>query len=100
MTVGGHRHGPFPTRRDAVAVVVGPRVRYIVHPGTVMSRNDRDRHFISAPRLAALYGVRDYVVVDDDRPGFRAEPGDVHLYPRFDGDYRLPTAGPIDGRHI
>ena len=75
---------------------VRPRVRYVLHPGYVTSATDGQEHFIGGPRLAALYGVgiRDIrAVVFGDMPGYREQPGDVHLHPRFDGDYILP-AGP------
>ncbi len=75
---------------------VGPRVRYVLHPGYVTSATDGQEHFIGGPRLAALYGVniRDSeTVVFGDEPGYREQPGDVHLHPRYDGHYSLP-AGP------
>ena len=67
-------------------------MRYVLHPGYVISRNDGGRHFVDAPRLARLYGIdiRDSAVVFGDMPDFREQPGDVHLRPRRDGDYRLP----------
>jgi hypothetical protein len=71
-------------------LTVSNRRRFVIHPGWVTSRTDGDRHFITAPVLARLYGVRDYVVAD--QRGHRPEPGDVDLYPRFDGDYRVPEA--------
>lgn len=72
------------------------KIRVFLHPGPVLSKEDRDRHFISAGRLAELYGLRlqDCIVVDWDRPnkilGHRKQESDVHLYPRRDGIYRLP----------
>lgn len=66
-------------------------VRYVIHPGFVVSRTDLDRHYIGAGQLRELYRVpRDarVVVVRPFEPGYREQPGDVHLRPRFDGDYR------------
>ena len=71
--------------------------RYILHPGYVTSKNDGERHYISGLRLMQLYGVnrRDCTIIEGD--GFRSlskyrgQPGDVHLHPRRDGDYRLPV---------
>lgn len=71
------------------------KLRYVLHPGRVTSKNDGQRHYITALSLADLYGVnlRDCTVVlsgEEDRPGYREQPGDIHLRPRIDGDYRLP----------
>lgn len=68
--------------------------RYVLHPGYVTSATDGQDHFIGGPRLAALYGIdiRDREkVVFGDVPGYREQPGDLHLYPRFSGDYSLPS---------
>ena len=73
---------------------VRPRVRYVLHPGYVTSANDGQEHFIGGPRLAALYGVNirgREAVVFGDMPGYRELPGDVHLHPRHDGNYSLPS---------
>ena len=70
-----------------------PRVRYVLHPGYVISANDGQEHFISGPRLAALYGLNigdRKVVVFGDMPTYRELPGDVHLHPRYDGNDSLP----------
>jgi hypothetical protein len=70
-----------------------PKRRIILHPGEVFSEHDRQRHFIDAPRLARLYGVRleDCLVQDYRNPesyrGFYARKNDMHLYPRKDGSY-------------
>lgn len=82
------------------AVVSPPRwpgpEKYVLHPGPVVSQTDGQTHHISAHQLARLYGVRpvDCVVVFPNSPRL----GDlrlrdlIHLYPRYDGDYRLPEA--------
>lgn len=74
--------------------------RYIIHPGWVRSENDGDLHYISARTLMSLYqlNLHDpsiHYVVDQDGRGFGIceTPGDIHLYPRADGDYSLPAAG-------
>jgi len=66
-------------------------VQLVLRPGYIMSKTDGDIHFISADKLADLYGVRlsKCVVVHDQFPYLR-ESSDVtyvHLYPRYDGDY-------------
>lgn len=33
-------------------------MRYVLHPGPIISKNDGDLHYINAPRLARLYGLR------------------------------------------
>lgn len=69
-----------------------PVRRHIIHPGYVRSRNDGERHFISASQLTRLYGLNwlaDHCV-NANEPGYVASPNDVHLYPQYDGNYRLP----------
>jgi hypothetical protein len=69
------------------------RPRYVLCPGWITSRNDGDRHYISAAKLARYYGVnlRDCLI---ELPKQRSHPGFytrmVFLEPRLDGDYRLP----------
>ena len=73
---------------------VRPRVRYVLHPGYVTSATDGQKHFVGGQRLAALYGVdiRDrWAVVFGDEPSYRELPGDVHLRPRHDRNYGLPS---------
>ena len=70
-----------------------PQVRYVLHPGHVISANDGQEHFIDGPQLARLYGlnIRAQNVVLGNRLAHRDMPGDIHLYPRVNGDYRLPA---------
>lgn len=76
-------------------------LRYAVHPDFVISKSDGGVHYIDARQLAWCYRLHpdQYIVIDDsmDRRTYavqmrRAEElGLIHLYPRFDGDYTLPT---------
>jgi hypothetical protein len=68
-------------------------MRYVLHPGYVISATDRDQHFIGGPRLANLYGVDIRNCVYGDVPGYSEQKGDVHLRPRIDGNYTLPKEG-------
>lgn len=67
--------------------------KYALHAGYVYSINDNDRHWISARRLAELYRLRRgewFSWPTGERLiGLRIEDY-IHLYPRNDGDYRLP----------
>ena len=69
------------------------QVRYVLHPGHVISANDGQEHFISGHRLIQLYGlnIRTQKVVYGYSPFHQDLPGDIHLHPRFEGDYRLPA---------
>ena len=69
-------------------------VRYILHPGYVRSKYDGDEHFIGGPRLARLYGVSLRDCVYGDVCTYAPREGDIHLRPRFDGDYQLPGLSP------
>jgi hypothetical protein len=76
---------------DPTAAISRPR--YVLCPGWITSRNDGDRHYISAAKLARYYGVnlRDCLI---ELPGksrrFQVHEKMVFLNPRLDGDYRLP----------
>ena len=63
-------------------------MRYILHPGKVTSRTDGDIHYISALALAKLYGIEPGKYVVYNRYGYREKDGDIHLYPRRDGNYQ------------
>jgi hypothetical protein len=68
LAVGGPRHGeqlPFTEGRRELRVPIMPDLRtasydigvYCVHGGMVRSRNDGDVHYVSASRVANLYGL-------------------------------------------
>jgi hypothetical protein len=63
--------------------------KYCVHGGFVMNVNDRQVHYVSATVVARLYGLPPgsfIIAKQDDVRGLDF----VHLYPRDNGDYRLP----------
>lgn len=66
--------------------------RYVLHPGWIYSKNDRQRQFISGSRLASLYKVSLRDCVYGHRYEYKELPGDVHLHPRLNGDYTLPES--------
>lgn len=73
-------------------------MRFILHPGFIVSASDGQEHYVGARKLSALYGVRlsDCIVVSPDVGlglGYRPTPDDVHLYPRVDGDYSVLWEG-------
>lgn len=80
--------------------------RYLLFPGYVTSRTDRQRHHVSAPQLAALYGVRwdDCLIFPMGRSlDDQQRRNDLHervargeltaLHPRMSGNYALPEPG-------
>jgi predicted aconitase with swiveling domain len=74
---------------------MSPQIRYVLHPGYVESKNDGQRHYISASQLAFLYHVdpRECRVVDPERSETMwgaSTIGLVHLYPKYRGDYQFP----------
>lgn len=76
-------------------------MRYAIHPDFVLSKSDGDVHYIGALQLIFLYRVapRECLVIDDSKDRYtyarlmaRAEEeGLIHLWPRYDGDYTIPT---------
>ena len=65
-------------------------MRYILHRGTVKSRVDGDIHHITEKDLIQLYGVNPKDCKEHDS-NYRPREGDIHLFPRYDGRYVLPT---------
>jgi hypothetical protein len=70
--------------------------QYMLHPGRVISKTDRQEHFIDAPTLARLYGVKlhDCLIVpisDALYPGHSERLDVIHLYPKSNGDYKVPN---------
>ena len=68
--------------------------KYLVCPGYVRSKNDGDRHFISAHRLMNLYGVRPgecFVHVYGEPPPCGIDTSTlISLFPSVSGNYALP----------
>jgi hypothetical protein len=73
--------------------------KYLIIPGYVISKSDGDRHYVSGMELIRLYGVdRDEcVIVPYGWPKRRGGMSEqyinslIHLEPRLDGDYSLPS---------
>jgi hypothetical protein len=66
-------------------------VKYALCPGYVRSKTDGDLHYISAPRLAQLYGVQmsECIVYTPERERTERMDDLVFLQPRYHGDYSL-----------
>lgn len=65
--------------------------KYLVFPGTIISKNDGDKHYISARSIMHLYMVRpeDCIVVDSDLKLRGLDQSDfIHLEPNYIGDYQ------------
>ena len=78
-------------------------MRYVLLPGYITSKSDGQVHYINPLQLARLYGVnikecrivyRDSVI---SMRSYNKTDDDIELYPRYDGDYRLPTLPPRGG---
>lgn len=77
----------------------GPR--YVLCPGLIRSKSDGQKHFISAHKLARLYGVpfaECLVYQFPDTPEgeirrrlWRPPENAVYLHPRYDGAYTLKS---------
>lgn len=78
-------------------------IRYVLHPGPVAGPFGRDPQHIDAGQLASLYGVEpsECVVAPDydaDWATWPEPPGAIHLRPRADGNYQLPTTNQKPGK--
>ena len=71
--------------------------KYIVHEGYVISKIDGDRHFINAQQLMQLHKVSpsECIIVRDGEPDFGANTNEsyIHLFPRYDGNYKAIGGG-------
>lgn len=64
-------------------------MRYILHPGYIRSKNDGNLHFISANTLIGLYKVDPKLCITHDDKRYEQKSGDVHLRPRYNGNYNI-----------
>ena len=69
--------------------------KHNVWPGFVISRSDGERHYISGLQLVELYKVplpECIIVISPwDHYGLRRNDKElIHLFPRNDGNYKLP----------
>lgn len=73
-------------------------IKYLLHPGQVRSRNDGDWHYISAGKIADLYGVKIEECRIYDSRRAHEDCGLIQLYPRYDGEYKLHAPHPEPGQ--
>lgn len=69
------------------------KIKYALHPGYVYSKNDGDMHWITALQLARLYGVKMGECIDVayvQRLNNQHAASLIHLYPDYNGNYKLP----------
>ena len=68
--------------------------KYVLHPGHITNKNDGQSHYVSAARLADLYGVSLRDCISASTPEYMADHREylsaTHLYPRYSGNYQLP----------
>lgn len=90
---GGWLRGPSNSRCDGAGRGSPGRVsplrlpRFALHPGEVRSPHDGDLHWVSAQRLAELYGLKP-AEWRAWGPGLQWEDY-IHLWPRADGHYEV-----------
>lgn len=71
------------------------RIKYVVHPGWVISQSDGQRHWVGYPRLVRLYGVNPKECIDAQSQagtlGFSTSQWAKlkHLFPSRTGNYTL-----------
>ena len=71
-------------------------MKYIIHPGYVISKNDGDRHYIGYHKLIELYNVDPKECIDARSLYTRSKSCEdcIDLKPRYDGNYTLPKVKP------
>ena len=71
--------------------------KYAIHPGNIESKHDGDIHWIGYGQLIKLYGVDPkecFCWGNQDLFSHGRLEKYVHLYPDFDGKYKLPLDKP------
>ena len=67
-------------------------IKYIVHGGHVISKNDKEFHYLSEEDVIRLYNVpRNLCILAKEAKGLRGTDNYIHLYPSQDGNYELPV---------
>lgn len=64
--------------------------KYVIFPQYILSKNDGDKHFISAEKLMKLYNVnpKECIIWRDEDFKTGSPPKDlIWLKPRYDGNY-------------
>lgn len=67
-------------------------MKYIIHPGLIRSKNDGQWHYIKYGDLIGLYDVspRDCrLATEVVLRSLRRCDNVIHLYPRYDGNYKI-----------
>lgn len=68
-------------------------IKYVLHGAHIHSKNDSDRHYISAAKLVELYKLdrEECILIDleDNQNKFRGLEDKIHLYPDYNGDYTI-----------
>jgi hypothetical protein len=65
-------------------------IKYMLHPGYVISRYDGQKHYISYHRLIELYKLNPKECIDSSHRGMGIRRSVWHLHPEYNGDYSLP----------
>ena len=62
---------------------------YVIHPGMVKSTYDGEYHWIGFAQLVGLYGLSRDQCLNANTMTNADRLGEIHLYPREDGNYTL-----------
>ena len=80
------------------------KIKYIVYPGRLCSKNDGDTHFISYSQLVALYKVDQRECIDfntlcesEVRILKESDEEYAHLHPMYHGNYELKVKKAEEG---
>jgi len=72
-------------------------IKYIIHEGYIISKNDGDAHFIKGEQLIKLYRLKrsecEIIRYNDKRKHLWFKSNYIHLYPKFDGNYNIEKVG-------
>lgn len=65
-------------------------IKYAIHPGWVVSKNDGDNHYINYSQLIRLYGLNPNECINWEFDSIGRNPRNYkHFYPNYHGDYEL-----------
>jgi hypothetical protein len=66
-------------------------ILYAIHAGYVMSKKDKQMHFINAEKLIRLYDLnpRNCIKITKEEEKLMLPKNIIHLYPDYTGEYKI-----------
>jgi hypothetical protein len=85
------------TKNEALRMARERQIRLVICDGVVESKTDGQQHYVGPMQLMQLYGIPNDVPITFypsskyEFLGWRDQPNDIVLRPKFDGDYSFDS---------